>query len=63
MICRNDDEPFSTVTPCRRTSWRQARLGLLHAVADVDRRDVGVGADLERDRDLQRAVEADVEFR
>ncbi len=48
--------PFSTVTPCRRTSSRQARLDLLHAVVDVERGLVDVGADVERDLDLDHAV-------
>ncbi|HVJ24360.1 MAG TPA: hypothetical protein VM756_10540, partial [Burkholderiales bacterium] len=35
---------------------RQARLGLLDAVVDVQRRLVGVGADVERDLDLHHAL-------
>ena len=44
------------MTPWRRTSSRQARLGLLHAVVDVERRLVDVGADVEGHLDLTRAV-------
>ena len=38
----------------------QPRLDLLHAVVDVDRGDVDVGADLERDLDLHDAVRSRV---
>ena len=58
MNCRTAEERFCTVTPWRCTSAGRLRERGLHAVVDVDRVDVGVGAEREGDGQAVAAVVA-----
>ena len=59
MTWSRADDFFLMVSPWRVTSSRQLRLGEIDPVLDVDRVDVGIGAEREGDGERVAAVGAD----